>query len=68
VQELDCTLPDQSRGFWLKVGSLITIETAAGFSRVAESQARIPPTQYPSTAIQAVFVATRLPSTTSAAP
>jgi hypothetical protein len=30
VQELDCTLPGQSRCFWLKVGSLITIEIASG--------------------------------------
>jgi hypothetical protein len=30
VQELDCTPPGQSQGFWLKVGSLITIEIASG--------------------------------------
>jgi hypothetical protein len=38
VQELDCTLPGQNRCFWLKVGSLITIETAFG---IAEKKRQI---------------------------
>ncbi|HEY4764312.1 MAG TPA: hypothetical protein VIH75_11585 [Candidatus Sulfotelmatobacter sp.] len=40
MQELDCTLPGQSRCFWLKSGWLITIEAAFSIVEV-ERQIRV---------------------------